>query len=164
MSEQRRALEAELNKLKLQENEIENELTQYFSALAGGRSLQSKGLTFESADLNNNIQKVVSFSPCYEAMEKDAKKLAFQIDDCRSLSDRLSLMVRRLDIMQIRAQQALACTEDVINLKDCKTKMLSAIEEGDLPSAANYIRNIHEIGLESAEATDDYSSILEVNF
>ena len=160
-AEQRKALEVELRKVKVQEEEIENELRQYFSALAGGRSLQSKGLAFES-DLSNNIQKVESFSPCYEAMEQDSKKLALQIDDCRSLSDRLSLLVRRLDIMQIRAQQALACTEDVMNLKDNKTKILSAIEDGDLPAAVNYIRQVHEIGRESAEASDDFSSILQV--
>ena len=52
--------------------------------------------------------------------------------------------------MQIRAQEALAVTEDVINIKDNKSKMKEAIESGDLPSAVNYIREVHEIGLDSA--------------
>ena len=60
------------------------------------------------------------------------------------------LVVRRLDVMQIRAQEALAVTEDVINIKDNKSKMKSAIENGDLPSAVNFIREVHEIGLDSA--------------
>ena len=52
--------------------------------------------------------------------------------------------------MQIRAQEALAVTEDVINIKDNKFKMKEAIENGDLPSAVNYIREVHDIGLDSA--------------
>ena len=52
--------------------------------------------------------------------------------------------------MQIRAQEALAVTEDVINIKDNKSKLKDAIEKGDLPSAVNYIREVHDIGLDSA--------------
>ena len=92
MGDQRRALEEELIKVKAQEEEVENELRVYFSALSDGRSLQSKGLAFESADLSNNINKIVGFSQNYEAMEQDAKKLSAQVDDCRALSDRLSLI------------------------------------------------------------------------
>jgi hypothetical protein len=160
--DQRKALEAELMKVKAQEEEIEKELRQYFAALAGGRSLQSKGLSFESADLSNNIQKIEGFAPFYETTERSSQKLALQIDECHSLSDRLSLMVRRLDVMQIRAQKALACTEDVINLKESKSKILQAIDSGDLPSAVNFIRQIHDIGMESIEASDESSSFAEV--
>ena len=92
MGDQRRVLEEELLKVKAQEEEVENELRVYFSALSDGRSLQSKGLAFESADLSNNINKIVGFSQNYEAMEQDAKKLSAQVDDCRALSDRLSLI------------------------------------------------------------------------
>jgi hypothetical protein len=161
-SDQRKALEAELLKVKAQEEEIENELRQYFAALSGGRSLQSKGLGFDSTDLSNNIHKIESFAPFYETTEKSSQKISRQIDDCRSLSDRLSLMVRRLDVMQIRAQQALACTEDVINLKDNKAKMLASIANGDLPSAVNFIRQIHEIGIDSIDASDESLSFAEV--
>ena len=149
-------------KVKAQEEEIEKELRQYFAALAGGRSLQSKGMGFESADLSNNIQKIESFSPFYETTERSSQKLSLQVDDCHSLSDRLSLMVRRLDLMQMRAQKALACTEDVINLKENKSKMLQAVDRGDLPAAVNFIRQIHDIGIESIEASDDSSSFAEV--
>ena len=58
MGDQRRVLEEELLKVKAQEEEVENELRVYFSALSDGRSLQSKGLAFESADLSNNIKFV----------------------------------------------------------------------------------------------------------
>ena len=69
------------------------------------------------------------------------------------------LVVRRLDVMQIRAQEALAVTEDVINIKDNKSKMKSAIENGDLPSAVNFIREVHEIGLDSAGKNRIFISI-----
>ena len=93
MGDQRKALEEELLKVKAQEEEVENELRVYFSALSDGRSLQSKGFAFESkADLANNMNKIEGFSKYYEAMEQDAKKLSDQVDDCRALSDRLSLI------------------------------------------------------------------------
>ena len=92
MGDQRKALEEELVKVKAQEEEVENELRMYFSALSGGKSLQNKGYAFENADLTNNINKIEGFSKFYEAMEQDAKKLGAQVDDCRALSDRLSLI------------------------------------------------------------------------
>ena len=92
MGDQRKALYEELLKVKAEEEEIENELRQYFSALSDGRSLQSKGFTFESTDLTNNINKIQGFGKFYEAMEQDAKKMSAQVEDCRALSDRLSLI------------------------------------------------------------------------
>ena len=59
--------------------------------------------------------------------------------------------------MQIRAQEALAVTEDVINIKDNKFKMKEAIESGDLPSAVSYIREVHDIGLDSAGKSSPFS-------
>ena len=158
----RKSLEAELLKAKHQEEEIENELRQYFTALSDGRSLHSKGIAYESTDLSNNIQKIESFAPCFEAMEQDSKKLASQVEDCRALSDRLSALVRRLDIMQIRAQQALACTEDVINLKESKAKIIAAIDEVNLPLAVRYIRQVHDIGMEAAQASEDFNAIQQL--
>jgi hypothetical protein len=46
-------------------------------------------------------------------MVQDSKKLSIQVEDGRSISDKMSMIIRRLDLMQIRAQQALACTEDI---------------------------------------------------
>lgn len=138
----KKELQVELSKLVAEEAAFDSDLRQYFSALSGGRSLQSSSKTFDSADLSNNIKKIEEFSPCFEAMIQDSKKLAYQVEDCRSLSDRLSIIVRRLDVMQIRAQQALACTEDVMNLKEYKTKITAATEEGNLPLAVSYIRQV----------------------
>ena len=53
--------------------------------------------------------------------------------------------------MQMRSQQALACTEDIINLKDCKAKILAAIEQRDLSAAVSIIRQVHSIELKAAK-------------
>ena len=138
-------LQAELSKLIAEESAFDNDLRQYFSALADRKSLQSVSKSFNSADLSNNIKKIEEFSPCFEAMIQDSKKLANQVEDCRSLSDRLSIIVRRLDVMQIRAQQALACAEDVMNLKDFKSKIIVAMEQGNLPLAVGIIRQVRDL-------------------
>ena len=92
-------------------------------------------------------------------MINDSKKLANQVEDCRSLSDRLSIIVRRLDVMQIRAQQALACAEDVMNLKEFKSKIALATEQGNLPLAVSFIKQVHDVDLQAAKASDDYGAI-----
>lgn len=149
-------LQAELNKLIAEESAFDSDLRQYFSALADGKSLTK---SFDSSDLSNNIKKIEEFSPCFEAMIQDSKKLASQVEDCRSLSDRLSIIVRRLDVMQIRAQQALACAEDVMNLKEFKSKIVIAMEQGNLPLAVSFIRQVHDVDLQAAKASDDYGAI-----
>ena len=152
-------LQAELSKLHAEESAIDDELRQYFNSLSGGQSIQMSGKPFDSSDISVNVKKIDDFAPCFEAMIEDSKKLANQIVDCRSLSDRLSIIVRRLDLMQVRAQQALACTEDVINLKDCKIRMANAIEDGNLPLAVSFIRQVHDIDEQVAKASDDYGAI-----
>jgi hypothetical protein len=154
----RRELQQDLSKLINEEASIDAELRQYFSALSSGRSLHSNK-SFDSADLSTSIKKIERFAPCFEAMVEDSKKLATQVEDCRSLSDRLSVLVRRLDIMQIHAQQALACTEDIINLKDWKQKMSAAMDEGNLPLAVSFIRQVHDIEVQAARASDDFGAI-----
>lgn len=153
----RRELEAELAKLRSHEAEIDADLRQYFSELSGEYS--SSSAKHDSSDLRSNVKKIEKFSPCFEAMGQDSKKLAAQVEDCRQLSDKMSMIVRRLDIMQIRAQQALACTEDIINLKDCKLRMLTAMEEKNLPLAVSYIKQVHDIDLQAAKASDDFGAI-----
>lgn len=152
----KKELQAELNKLIAEESAFDNDLRQYFGALADGKSTTK---SFDSSDLSNNIKKIEEFSPCFEAMIQDSKKLANQVEDCRSLSDRLSIIVRRLDVMQIRAQQALACAEDVMNLKEFKSKIIAAMEQGNLPLAVSFIRQVHDIDLQAAKASDDYGAI-----
>ena len=51
----------------------------------------------------------------------------------------------------MRSQQALACTEDIINLKDCKAKIFAAIEQRDLSAAVSIIRQVHSIELKAAK-------------
>jgi COG4 transport protein len=152
-------LQAELKKLVQAESAFDSDLRQYFSALADGKSLQAHAKSFDSSDLGNSIKKIEEFSPCFEAMINDSKKLANQVEDCRCLSDRLSIIVRRLDIMQIRAHEALACAQDVMNLKDFKSKIVAAMEQGKLPLAVSYIRQVHDVDLQAAKASDDYGAI-----
>ena len=132
-------LQEELKRLIAEENVIDAELSQYFGMIAGAKSKQLKSnLSFESLDIASSVQKLEKVGPTFEAMQQDSKKMAAQVEDCRALSERLSSMVRRLDTMQIRAQQTLACTEDIMNLKECKTKILIAIEERNLAAAVSY--------------------------
>lgn len=164
LSGDKKELQAELSRLIEEESSIDSDLREYFSSLSGNnrqKATASPGasLAFDSTDLSKNIAKVKDFAPCFEAMVQDSKKLALQVEDCRTLSDRLSILVRRLDLMQMRAQQALACAEDVINLKDCKAKILAGIEAGNLPLAVSFIRQVHEIDVQAAKASDDYGAI-----
>lgn len=159
----RKDLENDLEKLLSEEIQVDNELKEYFSSLSlhhsSSKSLSNKRISLDSIDFNNNIKKIESFGPFLEVVTEDSKKLASQIDDCRQLSDRLSMMVRRLDLIQMRAKQALTCVEDVINLKDCKMKLLSAIDEQNLPAAVSYIRQVHTIDAEALKTSDDYNTI-----
>ena len=147
---------------------MEEEIGRFFARLTLGglasssssSSSSSSAVTFDASELSSNVKKIEQFAPCFEAMVEDSKKLVLQVEDCRSLSDRLSVMVRRLDSMQSRAQQALAVTEDIINLKECKVKMQSAIDEGNLPLAVNYLRQVHAIDPQVSSTSDDYTAIL----
>ena len=140
-------IQAELDKARHEEQKINEELARFFV---------SKNVDKE---IGPNVRKVEACTQWLEALTSDASKVAAQVVDCRTLSDRLSIMVRRLDVMQIRAQQALACTEDVINLKDCKVKMVTAMAEGNLPLAVSFIRQVHDIDEQAAKASDDYDAI-----
>ena len=157
----REELEEELKQLIISENEIDNELSEYFNIIAEGKSV-STGLSYEtSADLSHSLSKIEQFAPSFEVMTQSSSKLVNQIDECRSLSDRLSMMVRRLDLIQVRAQEALACTEDVINMKDCKAGILKAIDEHNLPLAVSFIKQVHDIDIRAVKASDDYGAIEE---
>lgn len=155
----KRELKDELNKLISAESKIDASLSQYFGLPNG--DAPSSGMSFESRDLSNGLAKIESAAPLFEAMLQDSKKLALQVEDGGSLSDRLSSIVRRLDMIQIRAQQALACTEDIMNMKDYKIKLCSAIENDDLVQAVAYIRQVQEIDVKAASASDDYHFIME---
>lgn len=155
----RQELEAELLKLNQQETILDNELREFFTALSNNNN-GSRLSNFDSISMINSVNKIEQFAPIFEAMTQDSKKLAAQVEDGRSISDKMSMIIRRLDLMQIRAQQALACTEDIINLKECKIRMLKAMEDGNLPQAVSYIRQVHDIDVEAAKASDDYGEIM----
>ena len=159
----RAILEEELVNLLAEESKIDAELSQYFGIIAGSKpkSAAKSNLSFESLDIASSVHKLEKCGPTFEAMQQDSKKLALQVEDCRALSERLSSIVRHLDTMQIRAQQTLACTEDIINLKDCKTKIIAAIEEKNLAGAVGYLRQVHEIDVNAAKSSDDYEIIRE---
>lgn len=162
LAKSRSSLENELINLKAEELKVDEELRQYFGIISGSTNVQQKGsLSFDSFDIASSVRNIEKFGPTFEAMLQDSKKLASQIDDCRLLSERLSGIVRRLDTMQIRAQQTLACTEDIINLKDCKTKIIAAIEENNLSVAVSCLKQVHEIDIKAAKSSDDYDIIKE---
>lgn len=154
----KRELEAELGRVKNEEAQIEEDLNFYLASISNADS-RVNGSSYESIDLKSKVEKVENFIPCFEAIFENAKKLSAQVDECSSLSDRLSVMVRRLDLMQIRAQQALACTEDVINLKECRIGAQQALEEGNIPLAVSFVRQVHDIELQAAKASDDYGAM-----
>ena len=104
----KRELKEDLNKLILAESKIDASLSQYFGL--PNVDAPSSSMSFESRDLSNGLVKIESAAPMFGAMLQDSKKLALQVEEGGSLSDRLSSIVRRLDMIQIRSQQALACT------------------------------------------------------
>jgi hypothetical protein len=178
----KREIEQEIARLRDQEEKIDCQLREFFTSLTGGigsrdvdkdvpggkgsntKSRIKMRTSFEGSsdrdrDLRSNVAKIEKFSPCFEAMVQDARKLGSQVEDCRLLSDRISLIVRRLDSIQMRAQQCLACTEDIINLKDCKVKIVAAMEEGNLPLAVSFVKQVHEVDLQAARTSDDFTAI-----
>ena len=71
-------------------------------------------------------------------------------------------IVRQLDVKQIRLQEAIAFTQDILNIKDYKMKIIQAIDEKNLTVAVNYIRQVHEIDIhESNDENKDFIVILE---
>jgi hypothetical protein len=181
-------LETELQKLIQNEQTIDRELNHCYAQLSQGKSIYKGGISttlplsqggvgvnesshtgggrlvamYESHDISFNLQRIEQFDPFYEIISQDSKKLSSQIDECRLLSDRLSAMVRRLDIIQLRAQEALACTEDVINLKECYLAISNALESHNLALAVSYVRQVHDIDEQAARASDDYGAIQNI--
>ena len=111
-----------MKSLSAAEEVIDTELNEYFAAIAGSSTNTNKAADVDN-ELRTSVLKIEAFSPHFEGMVQNSKKLSLQVDDAHALSDRVSVMVRRLDNMQLRAQQALACTEDILTLKDCKIQL-----------------------------------------
>lgn len=167
----RKELEDHLLQLTLEEERVNEELQLHFSMLLGKQV--SKGAStapsnawipssiYESASFDKDLAKVENFAPVFETILQNAKKLNNQIEECHSLSERLSSIVRQLDTKQMRAQKALAVTEDILSLKDCKFKIIAAIEEKNLSAAVKYIRKVHEISEIAARTSEDYEIIVE---
>ena len=164
----RKQLEAELRDLDDAEKDVEAELEESFSAMMGSSSGSTKSSNlrfasiFDTSGVAASLQKIENFGPYYEAMGQDSKKLANQVEDCRALSDRINIIVRRLDNMQIRSQKALACTEDIINLSGSKVVLKTAIEEKDLYAAVRCLEMVHKIDKQAADASHDYKEILNM--
>ncbi len=169
-AELKTSLLRELRELEALEAAIDGEIVDYFEGIASNKSISLTCNTDDggtsntiASDLCNSLmntnERIVSFNPFYEAMTQESKKLAMQISECCKISDRMSTIVRRLDLMQMHAQEALACTEDIMNLKECKIKMKSAIDEGNLPLAVSIVRQVQKIDIETAKACDDYNII-----
>jgi hypothetical protein len=159
----KKSLQDEMSKLLLEEGKIDFELTQYFGMLRKNRTIHGaakKRVSLDSQDLFSNLLKIENSGPTFEAMLQDSKKLANQIEEGRELSDRLSGLVRRLDVMQIHSQQAMSCTEDIMNMKECKSKLAIAMEDGNLSCAVSLIRQVHEIDLKAAKTSEDFETIL----
>lgn len=160
-SADRLSIVQELDEIRRKESAIDDELQRYVLELVAQRSNLPRGPVHETVNLTHSVDKIVEFDPCFEAMIQDSRKLASQIGDCKGLSDRLSSLVRRLDTVQIRAQQALACTEDVINLKSCRHGIEAALEEKNLQAAVSFVKLVHDIDPEVAKSSDDYAPVVQ---
>jgi hypothetical protein len=158
ISTSKKSLQEEISRLSQEESKIDSELSLYFGMLRKTRSTTATSI--DSLDLSNHVLKIENSGPTFEAMLQDSKKLANQIEEGKQLSDRLSSLVRRLDAMQIHSQQAMACTEDIMNMKECKSKIAAAMEDGDLSLAVSLIRQVHEIDVKAAKTSDDFEIIL----
>ena len=169
LASSRKVLLEQLAILTAEEEQINAELEAHFSTLVGRSITSSLGsskssnnpVLFESSSIMNDLQKVERFAPVYESIKQNSAKMSLQVDDCCNLSERLSSIVRKLDTKQIRAQKALACTEDILNLKDCKFKIIAAIEDKNLTAAVKYIRQVHEIDEKAAKTSEDYDIIVQ---
>lgn len=150
----RMQLQEELEKLKSDDAAIDLQLRQFFSS-----QIKKSHHHASSTPIMASMKKVEDFVPCFEAVSLDSAKLVAQVNECLILSDKMSKIVRRLDLLQIRAQQALACTEDIINLKECRSSLQTAIETRDLPLAVSYIKQVHDIDEDAAMASDDIGAI-----
>jgi hypothetical protein len=157
-------LEQRLQAICEEEEKINLELQAHFTHLLGKASKDAPTKAtpgFDNFNLLADLNKIKNFGPVYESVDQNTKKMQTQIEECNALSERLSQIVRKLDLRQMRAQKALSVTEDILNLKECKRKLLQAIEDKDLPAAVNCIKQVHEINEKAARTSEDYDVIVE---
>jgi hypothetical protein len=160
-----------LQSLNEEEEKVNQELSYHLQQLLGKSNslpLSSNSTThshsgnqIEHINIVEDLDKVKNFEPVYESILQNAKKLSAQVEDCNNLSERLSSIVRKLDLKQIRAKKALSCTEDILSLKDCKHRILQAIEDRNLSVAVSCLRQVHEINEKAAKTSEDYEIIVE---
>jgi hypothetical protein len=162
----------QLSILDEDEEKIQLDLQRQLSMLAGGEV--PAGMTYTdltgfdpssssstSINLLGDLKKIEQFAPSFENVMHNCSKLTAQVEDCCNLSERLNRIVRQLDLKQMRAQKALACTEDILNIKDCKFRISAAIEAKNLSEAVSYIRQVHEIDEKAAKTSDDFDIVVE---
>lgn len=89
----RKDVEEELRNLILEEEKIDKELQHHFLALKKPSLAPTSGF-YEPSSVGSELKKVENVAPMLESLSQNAKKLSGQVEDCRSLSDRLSNIVR----------------------------------------------------------------------
>lgn len=94
LSLQRKDVEEELKRLLQEEEKLDLELEQHFATLKRGSSNGLSAAAFELSSVQSELKKVENAVPMIESLQQNAKKLSGQVDDCRTLSDRLSSLVR----------------------------------------------------------------------
>jgi hypothetical protein len=161
MSALRHELEAELKELNTKERELDDDLLSEFAAF-GSIADSRHTINFDSADFMLNLTKIEQYAPALEAMEIDSCKLATQIKSCRALSDRLSIMVRQLDVSKIRSQQALTCAESILNIKAFKLRLQTAIDEENLVAATESLSLIKAIDERVTSVCEDQETVREL--
>lgn len=155
----RKDLENELNKVISDEKSIDSELRDYFSSLSSKNGTKGTRAVFDNDELLQSSKKIESFLPYFEVIGQSSTRLCSQIDECRALSDRLNVLVRRLNTMQVKAQEALACTNNILDLKNSRQLINSFLQENNLVAAINALKKIHEIDKFLVENSEDATDI-----
>ena len=113
------------------------------------------------ATLLQQLSRIEGLGAAHEALEGDASKLLLQISACNELSEKLSKSIKRLDLMHTNASHALDYVENILNLKEARGEISSAIKEGDLAKAVAILTKVHGIESLSSQPTEDFLAIQE---
>eukprot|EP01031_Cornospumella_fuschlensis_P038156 gene38156-46365_t len=171
----KKALENELVTLVAEEDAISAELDSFFRFIqdpsqssangtlsAGGNfSMLSNTLYSTNINLGNEVNKLGKVDLILESLENQSQKLSSQVQDCKHLSEHLSKIVRQLDHKQMAAQRALATTEDILSLKDCKNAIFTAIDQNDLVGAVKSLRQVAHMDQKAIQNSEDYIVVKE---
>ncbi|RYY85308.1 hypothetical protein EON63_07665, partial [archaeon] len=170
----KKALENELATLVAEEDSISAELDTFFRHLqdpahqvtpilpsGGNFGMLSNTLYASNINLGTEVNKLGKVDLILESLENQSQKLSSQVQDCKHLSEHLSKIVRQLDHKQMAAQRALATTEDILSLKDCKNALFTAINQHDLVSAVKSLRQVSHMDQKAIQNSEDYIVVKE---